>query len=99
MDTGKFEIHCDAGTAGSLYARTNSVSVRIGQRVGNQNAEIWDSIIILCEENRDGVLSAKIIVCHPDWDQQLQVAHIQSRVTEPNPSIPALELDLKPIHI
>jgi hypothetical protein len=29
----RFEIQCDAGDAGCLHARTNSVSVRVGQRI------------------------------------------------------------------
>ena len=96
----RFEIQCDAGDAGRLHARTNSVSVRVGQRIRRNGApEIWDSVIILCQETEDGKLSTKVIVCHPDWEQHLQIAHIQSRVTEANPSIPALEFDLKPVHI
>jgi hypothetical protein len=65
----------------------------------NGAADIWDSVIILCQENEDGNLSAKVIVCHPDWEQHLQIAHIQSRATEQNASNPALEFDLTPIHI
>jgi|GEM_PF-6030901 len=99
MADGKFEIHCDAGNAGSLHVRTNSASVRIGQRIGIQAAEFWDSIIILCEELEDGVLSAKIIVCHPDWDQHLQVAHIQSRLIDAGPTNPAFALDLKAVQV
>jgi hypothetical protein len=95
-----FEVHCNAGDAGGLRAKTNSVSVRIGQRVRRNGAtETWDSVIILCEETQQGTLSTRVIVCHPDWEQQLQIAHIQSRVMEPNTSIPTLELDLKPAHI
>jgi hypothetical protein len=100
MDIGNFEVNCNAGNAGRLHAKTNSVSVRVGQRVRRDGAiEIWDSIIILCEETEQGTLSVKVIVCHPDWEQQLQIAHIQSRSAEGNPSIPMLELDLKPAHI
>ncbi len=96
----RFEIQCDAGDAGRLHARTNSVSVRVGQRIRRNGAgEIWDSVIILCQETEDGKLSAKVIVCHPDWDQHLQIAHIQSRSTEANASIPSLEFDLEPVHI
>ncbi len=95
-----FEVHCDAGDSGRLHAKTNSVSVRVGQRVRRNGAtEIWDSVIILCQQTDDGNLSAKVIVCHPDWEQQLQIAHIQSRSTDANPSVPMLELDLKPTHI
>jgi len=100
MDDHKFEVHCDAGDAGRLDARTNSVSVRVGQRVRrNGTMQTWDSVIILCEEAQNGTLSAKVIVCHPDWDQHLQIAHIQSLAKEPNPSVAALELDLKPVHV
>jgi hypothetical protein len=99
MDDNKFQIHCAAGNAGSLHARTNSVSVRIGQRIGIQAAEFWDSIIVLCEEVEDGVLSAKIIVCHPDWDQNLQVAHIQSRFIDAGPAGPTFALDLKAVRL
>ena len=100
MNDHHFEIHCDASDAGRLDARTNSVSVRVGQRVRrNRTTQIWDSVIILCEESEDGKLSAKVIVCHPDWEQHLQIAYIQSRAIETSPSSPALELDLKPVHI
>ena len=99
MDDNKFQIHCDAGNAGSLQARTKSVSVRIGQRIGIQAAEFWDSIIILCEEAEEGVLSAKIIVCHPDWDQHLQVAHIRSRLIDAGAEGPILALDLKAVRL
>ena len=99
MDDNKFQIHCAAGNAGSLHARTNSVSVRIGQQIDIQAGEFWDSIIILCEEVEEGVLSAKIIVCHPDWDQHLQVAHIRSRLIDAGPEGPILALDLKAVRL
>jgi hypothetical protein len=99
MDDNRFQIHCAAGKAGSLNARTNSVSVRIGQQVGTQATEFWDSIIILCEEAEEGVLSAKIIVCHPDWDQHLQVAHIRSRLIDAGSEGPNFALDLKAVHV
>lgn len=99
-DEDKFEVHCDASKAGNLHARTNSVSVRIGQRVHrNGTTEFWDSIVIVCQETQPGTLSAKLIVCHPDWDQHLQIANIESRATETNPSAPPLEIDLKPTYI
>ena len=100
MDDHKFEVHCNAGGAGQLHAKTGSVSVRIGQRVLRNGAiEILDCIIIVCEETRPGTLSAKVIVCHPDWDQHVQIAHLQSSEIELNPSVPALEFDLKQIRI
>ena len=99
MGDGTFQVDCDAGKAGSLRAKTNSISVRIGQRVGNKAKVFWDSIIVLCEETADGTLSAKVIVCHPDWEQQLQVAHIRSRFINSDPKLPAFEVDLKAVHV
>ncbi len=100
MDGHEFEVHCNAGDAGQLHAQTGSVSVRIGQRVlKDGTTEIWDSIIIVCEETRPGTLSAKVIVCHPDWEEHLQIAHLQSRAIELNPSMHTLEFDLKQIRI
>lgn len=99
-DDYNFEVHCDASDAGGLHAKTNSVSIRVGQRLGrNGIGEIWDSIMILCQETEHGSLSAKVIVCHPDWDQYLQIAHVQSRATGLNSSTPALDLDLKPVQV
>ncbi len=98
--TFKFEVRCNAGNDGQFHVKTRSLSVRLGGQVRrNGTAEFWDSVIVLCEETQLGMLSTKVIVCHPDWDQHLQIAHIQSRTTEPDSSIPALEFDLKPVQI
>ena len=96
----KFQVHCDASDAGRLHVKTSSLSIRVGQRVGIKSTEqMWDSILILCEETEDGTLSAKVIVCHPDWEQQLQVAHIQSCLTKSDQKLLAFELDLKAVRL
>jgi len=64
----------------------------------NGAPEIWDSVIILCQETEDGKLSAKVIVCHPDWEATLtDCPHPVTRNRSENPSIPALEFDHKPV--
>lgn len=99
-DDHKFEVHCNASKAGNLHARSNSVSVRIGQRVHrNGKTEVWESLLIVCQETQPGTLSAKVIVCHPEWEQHFQIAHIASRSPEIDPSAPPLEIDLKPTHV
>ncbi len=42
-DRRKSQVHCDAGDAGQLQVGTDTLSVRVGQRMrtGNQE-EMWD---------------------------------------------------------
>ena len=65
MEDRKFEIRCNAKPDGELQVRTGSLSVSIGQTiVRNGVEEMWQSVLILCEQREDGFLSAKIIVSH-----------------------------------
>lgn len=92
----KFQVECHAGDAGGLKVRTNSLSVCIGQRVRrNGSEEMWDSVIVRCDEGADGSLTANVIVCHPDWDEPLQIASIQSRPQNGARHAPILEVDMK----
>ncbi len=97
MDDRRFEVRCSAKPQAELRVRTGSLSVSIGQTImRNGTEEMWESVLILCDCGEDGVLTAKVIVSHPDWDQSVQIAKIQSRGggTE---SAPPLELDIKAI--
>ena len=100
MEDRKFQIQCNASEDGQLHVKTNSLSVRIGQLIRrNGSAEMWDSVIVLCQSNEDGSLTTKVIVCHPDWDQHLQIAHVQSQPSNRDQSCPPLQFDLKPAHL
>jgi len=95
MDDRKFEVECNAGEAGQFQAKTNSLSIRIGQRVrSNGIEELWGSVLVHCQDEKDGSLVAKIIVCHPDWEEPLQIAAIRSIVTTESNDGPVLEVDL-----
>ena len=95
MDDRKFEVECSAGDVGQFQAKTDSVSIRIGQRVrDNGTDELWSSVLIHCEEMEDGSLVAKVIVCHPDWEEPLQIAAIRSVATSESNDGPGLEVDL-----
>jgi len=79
-DSRKFEVHCNAGAAGELHVGTESLSVKIGQRVRRDGSEeMWHSVLIRCDEANDGSLTIKVIVCHCDWDECRQIALIQSK--------------------
>ena len=96
MDDGKFEVRCDALPNGHLQVRTQGLSVGVGQMIKqDRTEEMWQSVLVICEKNDDGVLTTKVIVCHPDWEQNLQIACIRSRSPEHGKPATALEIDLK----
>lgn len=96
MDDRKYEVRCIAKPHGELHVKTESVSVSISQAIQrNGTEEMWNSILIICERDEDGAINAKVIVSHPDWDQNLQIATIKSFVDTENNSHSGLECDLK----
>jgi hypothetical protein len=100
MQDRKFQIQCNASEDGQLHVKTDSLSVRIGQLIRRDGAaEMWDSVIVLCQQNEDGSLSARVIVCHPEWDQHLQIANIQSHSPGRDNTSPALRIDLTAAHV
>jgi len=100
MNDRKFEVRCDAMPDGYLQIRTQALSVGVGQLIKQDGSEeMWQSVLVICEQNDDGVLTTKIIVCHPDWEQNLQIACIRSRAPEHGKPAPALEIDLKSAHV
>ena len=79
-DSRKFEVHHNAGDAGELRVRTDSVSVKMGQRLRMDGAEeIWHSVGVYAKVEEDGSLVIRVLVFNPDWDEPLQVASITSR--------------------
>ena len=100
MNDRKFEIRCDAGRDGHLQVKSHTLSVTVGQVINRNNVqEFWQSVLVICEENEDGSVSTKVIVCHPDWDQNLQIALVRSRIPETEKPAPVLELNLKSVHV
>jgi hypothetical protein len=79
-DSGKFQVHCNAGEAGELCVGTHSVSVQVGQRVRRDGVEeMWHSIGVYAREDQEGNLVIRVLVFHPDWEEPLQIATIKSR--------------------
>jgi len=79
-DVRKFEVHCSAGAAGELHVGTESLSVKIGQRVRMDDAEgMWHSVAVYAEQDENGNLVIRVMVSNPDWDEPLQIAYIRSR--------------------
>ena len=97
MDDRKFEVRCDARPDGHLQVRSRSLSLAVSQMIDPaKNEQPCQSVLVICEESEDGVLTTKVIVCHPDWEQNLQIACIRSGVPDRNnPATRTMEIDLK----
>ena len=79
-----FRVSYDAGETGQFRAETNSLWVRVGQRVRRHGSEeMWDSAAIESTTHPDGTLIVRIMVFNPDWDEPLQIASIRSRPQDP----------------
>lgn len=75
----KFEVRCHAGNAGHLEVANDSVSVRIDQRIHRHGKdELWGTLLVQCKERDDGSLNVDVVVSHPEWDEPLKIASIQS---------------------
>jgi hypothetical protein len=79
-DDRKFEVECRAGKVGQLRVGTDTVCVKVGQRVRMDGAEeIWHSVGVYAKEDERGNLVIRVLVFNPDWDEPLQIASITSR--------------------
>lgn len=79
-DSCKFEVECWAGKAGGLRVGSESVCVKVGQRLRMDGAEqIWHSVEIHAQQDDNENLVIRVFVLHPDWDEPLQIASIRSR--------------------
>jgi hypothetical protein len=96
QDCRKFEVRCHAGNAGHLEVASEAVSVRVGQRIGREGKEeLWGSLLVECKEQDDGSLTVEVVVCHPDWDEPLRIASIQSNPSRRNGAEPTLRCDFE----
>jgi hypothetical protein len=95
-DRRKFQVNCDAGDSGRFQVGTDTLSVRVGQRmrVGKEE-EMWDSVHVLCKEQQDGSLTVEVLVCHPDWEEPQITAAIHSRPQDSDSTAPSLRCDLE----
>ena len=82
-DSRKFEVECRAGDAGELCVGSESVCVKVGQRVRRDGSEeIWHSVAVYAQQDDDGNLAVRVLVFHPEWDEALQIASIKSRPSD-----------------
>ncbi len=91
----KFQVECDAGSAGHIRLSAQSLSVTVGQRIlGDGALEMWDSVVVSCAQEEDGGLRVCVTGFHPDWDEGREIFLVRSHPN--NPKIPMLTFDLGP---
>lgn len=94
-DEMSFRVGCDAGIAGEFRSEAEGASITVGQRIQRDGAEeMWDSVVVLCQEESDGALAIRVVLCHPDWDEPREIACLRSWVGAPVPKSAALECHL-----
>ena len=95
-DSRKFQVRCDAGSSVRFEVGTDTLSVRVGQRMRlEKEQDMWDSVHILCKEQEDGSLTVEVMICHPDWEEPQTIAGIHSRPHDSNTAARSLKCDLE----
>ncbi len=95
-ESPKFEVRCHAGDAGHLDVCSDSVSVRVFQRIRREGKEeLWGSLLVECKEQDDGSLAVEVVVCHPEWDESVRIASLQSNSSAANAAEPTLGCDFE----
>ena len=91
----QFHVSCKAAEENHFRVGTESVSVTVGQLIQrNGRAEMWDSVGVYAQEDREGTLVVRVMVFNPDWDEPLQIACIRSRPGEASMNLTALGCNL-----
>ncbi len=95
-DHSKFGVRCHAEDVGHLEVTSDSASVRISQRIRRAGKEeLWGSLLVECKEQDDGSLAVEVVVYHPDWDEPMRIASIQSNPTDEDAAGPTIRCDLQ----
>jgi hypothetical protein len=93
---GKFEVRCHAGNAGHLEVPSDSLSVHVGQWIRKDGKqELWGSLLVECKEQDDGSLAVEVVVFHPDWEEPVRIASLQSRPCDGSSAKAGLRCDLE----
>jgi len=76
----QFHVACKASGENQFCVGTESISVSVGQLIQRHGrTEMWDSVGVYAEEDRDGTLVVRVMVFNPEWEEALQIACVQSR--------------------
>lgn len=75
-----FAIRCNGGSAGNFCAGSDRLSVTVSQQIVTKGKEeMWDFVAVHSSQQPDGTLNTRVLLCHPDWDEPLEIVNIASR--------------------
>ena len=78
-DSG-FRIRCNAGANNAFGVSAEKLIVTVGQEVLREGiVQVWDSVSLQADADREGNLTVQVLVFNPDWDEPLRIAQIHSR--------------------
>lgn len=76
--TQNFHVRCNAGVSGAFDAGSERLSVAVGQSISRDgNEQVWEFVLVL-SDFRHGFLTTRVFLCHPDWDEPMEIAAVQS---------------------
>src|SRR5437016_3156065 len=79
LNHGLFSVNCDAGGSGGLQTRSDHLAIKVGQAIFRDGLqEMWEFVLVLAQQGIDGDLKTRILLCHPDWDDPVELACIES---------------------
>lgn len=74
-----FVARCEPRYPHSSYT-SPGLSVLVSQWIRrNGREELWNSVIVRCDEEGDGTMTVRVIIANPDWEQPVQIACLRSR--------------------
>ena len=74
-----FAVRCEASPEGSLSVASKQLSVSVAQAILRDGADqMWEFVLVLAQRGIDGDLKTRVILCHPDWDDPVELACIES---------------------
>jgi hypothetical protein len=96
----QFRVSCNAAEENRLRFGVESAFVTVGQLIQRHGRiEMWDSVGVHAQEDRDGALVIRVMVFNPDWDEPLQIACIRSRPRGGSVNMTALGCNLDHISL
>ena len=57
----------------------DGLSVAVGQTILKDGSQqIWDFVLVLAKRDNDGTLTTRVLLCHPEWAEPLEIAAVES---------------------
>lgn len=82
---GAFTVRCTPRHPQAPYT-SPGLLLSVSQWIRKQGQEeLWDSVIVRCDEETDGTMTVRVIVSNPGWEHRLQIACIRSRPGDQQP--------------